>query len=282
MARIRSVKPDFFTSETIAQLDMIDRLLFIGLWTHVDDNGVCRDVPALMKAAVFPLDECVTLMRVTGGLMRLSELGLVVRYKVDSKGYLAVSAWSEHQKVQHPGKDRYPGPDQAQEILIETSRDSHETLTPEQGAGSREQGGEQGAVAPAVVSHETLPGTDVAVAEAPARKRNLVFDALLEVCGIEDAAELGPNSSAYGKSVNGIRKMTVGLSDEEIVDEVRVRATRYLMQFADCRITHTALVKHWPSLTRASEELQSGKRRGQVADILDAGTQAIIAKYATS
>lgn len=148
MARIRSIKPDFFTSETIAQLDMTDRLLFIGLWTHVDDNGVCRDVPALMKAAVFPLDEDVTLMRVAGGLMRLAELGLVVRYMVGGKAYLAVSTWSEHQKVQHPGKPRYPEPDQAQEDCVRVSCESHEVLTPEQGAGSSEQGEEQGAGKP--------------------------------------------------------------------------------------------------------------------------------------
>lgn len=142
MARIRSIKPDFFTSETIARLALFDRLLFIGLWTHVDDNGVCIDNPALVRAALFPLDDEVTTRCVDDGLMSLSRESLVTRYVVDGKRYLHISSWSEHQKVQHPGKPRYPLPDQAQEIRTPPSCDSHETLTPEQGAGSREQGKE--------------------------------------------------------------------------------------------------------------------------------------------
>jgi len=269
MARIRSIKPDFFTSETIAQLDMTDRLLFIGLWTHVDDNGVCRDVPALMKAAVFPLDEDVTLTRVAGGLMRLASLGLVVRYKVDGKGYLAIPSWTEHQKVQHPGKPRYPEPDQAQEILTPDSGDSHETLTPEQGAGSREQGWEQGAGARGCRSHEK-PSTTLAVIEttavahAPARRRDHAFDALCQATGT-NPAEL--TSSARGKlnrALAEIRGAWQG-TPEELPHEILVRAARYLAQFGDARITDVALAKHWGSLTPESELLQSGNVRKQAS-----------------
>jgi len=39
MARIRTIKPSFFTSLTIADLGLAERLTFIGLWTHVDDEG---------------------------------------------------------------------------------------------------------------------------------------------------------------------------------------------------------------------------------------------------
>lgn len=144
----------------------------------------------------------------------------------------------------------------------------------------------QPAVAPVETKSKPIanpPGTTLAVAVAPARRRNLVFDALLEVCGIEDARELGPNASAYGKSVNSIRKMAPDLTDDAaLADEILIRATRYAIQMGDCRLTHTALVKHWPTLTAASEKLQSGKHRKAVGDVLDAETQAVIAKYATS
>jgi hypothetical protein len=34
MARIRSIKPEFFTSISIADLSRDARLMFIGMWTH--------------------------------------------------------------------------------------------------------------------------------------------------------------------------------------------------------------------------------------------------------
>lgn len=39
MAKIRSIKPDFFTSEDVSALPLRARLTWIGLWTHCDDHG---------------------------------------------------------------------------------------------------------------------------------------------------------------------------------------------------------------------------------------------------
>ena len=57
MARIRTIKPSFFTSLTIASLTPEQRLTFVGLWTHVDDDGRCIYDPRLIKAALWALDE---------------------------------------------------------------------------------------------------------------------------------------------------------------------------------------------------------------------------------
>lgn len=155
MARIRSIKPDFFTSETIAALPLSARLTFIGLWGYVDDNGVGLDNEMLINAAIWPLEEdpLETLARTREDLATLSRMGLVTRYRDSRKGYLFVSSWDEHQKVDHPRKPRFPRPedpgcepasaceyDDSPEDLANDSRDSREDLAPEQGAGSREQG----------------------------------------------------------------------------------------------------------------------------------------------
>ena len=42
--RIRSIKPEFWRSRDIAKLDWDTRLVFIGLWSYVDDNGVGKDI----------------------------------------------------------------------------------------------------------------------------------------------------------------------------------------------------------------------------------------------
>ena len=40
MARIRTVKPEFWTSEQVAECTPIARLAFIGIWNFCDDNGI--------------------------------------------------------------------------------------------------------------------------------------------------------------------------------------------------------------------------------------------------
>lgn len=144
MARIRSIKPEFFTSERMALLDHTDRLLFVGLWTHVDDEGRCIDNPVLIRNAVFPLDD-LSAERIQEGLRRLQELGRVERYTVDERRYLCITTWEEHQKISHPSKSKLPAPDLGQETCEKPPEkivSPPETLRPDQGTGN---GKEQGA-----------------------------------------------------------------------------------------------------------------------------------------
>ena len=50
--RIRSIRPEFWASEDVAAMDWHTRLVYIGLWSYVDDNGVGRDLVPLIVAAV--------------------------------------------------------------------------------------------------------------------------------------------------------------------------------------------------------------------------------------
>ena len=80
MARIRSIKPEFFTSEAIAALQLSARLTFIGLWTYADDNGVGIYNELLITAAIWPLerDNLETLSRTREDIASLSR-GLDLR-----------------------------------------------------------------------------------------------------------------------------------------------------------------------------------------------------------
>jgi hypothetical protein len=134
--RIRTIKPEFWTSEDIAELDWDARLIFIGLWSYVDDNGVGRDVEKLIAADLFPLedDPRETLARLSRGLRALSEGGQITRYEVDGKRYLYVNAWN-HQKIDHPSKGGcYPLPTCENAVTRPdddpSSRDSRETVAP--------------------------------------------------------------------------------------------------------------------------------------------------------
>lgn len=110
MARIRSIKPTFFTSLTITQLPRDARLTFAGLWTYVDDEGRGIDDARLIKAALWPLDEDVTPAVVAAHLVAAERLGLVIRYAVAGRNYLAVRNFREHQKISKPQASKFPPP----------------------------------------------------------------------------------------------------------------------------------------------------------------------------
>lgn len=107
MARIRTIKPEFFTSLTVASLPVEARLTFIGLWTHCDDEGRCVDDARLIKAAVWPLDDRLS-TDVELDLKRLSESSLILRYKVGERSYLTVRGWGEHQRINRPTRSKLP------------------------------------------------------------------------------------------------------------------------------------------------------------------------------
>lgn len=108
--RIRQIKPEFWTSEDIAALDWPTRLVFIGMLSYVDDNGVGRDVEKLITSSLFPLeeDQHATRMQITCSLQRLHVAGLIERYESDGRPFLEITGFSKHQYIPRPNKPRYP------------------------------------------------------------------------------------------------------------------------------------------------------------------------------
>ena len=164
--RIRSIKPEFWTSEDIAALDWATRLLFIGIWSYVDDNGVGRDNPKLILADLFPLEDNPRdiLATVSRGLQRLRDVGLISRYEVDGKPFLHVSSWADHQRIDRPNKPRYPLPTSENVVIRDTlasvSRVSRETPLPGAGEQRNRGTGEQGITTSAIA--DAAPGKPVA------------------------------------------------------------------------------------------------------------------------
>ena len=128
MARIRTIKPEFFTSLTIADLPLTARLTFVGLWTHADDAGRCIDDPRLIKAALWPLDDR-TAADIETDLKLLSESSLITRYILNRKRYLAVTNWDEHQRINRPTASKLPAPEEGEPLPPEpVTRDNSDSL----------------------------------------------------------------------------------------------------------------------------------------------------------
>ena len=57
MARIRTIKPEFFTSENIVALSPFARLLFIATWCEADREGRLTWKPKTFKMRYLPADD---------------------------------------------------------------------------------------------------------------------------------------------------------------------------------------------------------------------------------
>lgn len=101
MARIRSLKPGFFTNEHLAELSFAHRLCFAGLWTLADRDGRLEDRPRRIKAALFPYDD----IDVEALLNGLSEKGFILRYDADGVPAIAIPTFERHQR---PKSDEHP------------------------------------------------------------------------------------------------------------------------------------------------------------------------------
>jgi hypothetical protein len=101
MARIRTVKPEFWTSEQVSECSVAARLLFIGLWNFCDDGGRMPFSPRTIKMRIFPGDDVAT-DAVTALLEELAVNRLIEIYAVDGKKYFEITGWHEDQKIDRP------------------------------------------------------------------------------------------------------------------------------------------------------------------------------------
>ena len=127
--RIRSTKPEFWRSKTIAQLDWGTRLVLKGLESYVDDNGVGKDDLALIASDVFPRDLSAnpreTLARLSEAISTLFDHALIARYRADGEDLLYIDRWNSQQRIDKPGKGRFPRPDGTFEYQEDVNRDSY-------------------------------------------------------------------------------------------------------------------------------------------------------------
>lgn len=110
MARIRTIKPELWSSGQIGDCCLSARLTFIGLLNFCDDNGIHSDSSRRIKAEVFPQDLDVSADHVAAWVEELCRAGLVARYAAHGEPYLIVTGWDRHQKIERPTY-RHPAPD---------------------------------------------------------------------------------------------------------------------------------------------------------------------------
>ncbi|MEW1722068.1 hypothetical protein [Streptomyces sp. NPDC093109] len=109
MARIRTIKPEAFFSESLAEVSVEAERTFFGLFTQADDHGRHRDNAAIIAGLLWPLRAEHTSVHVEDDLHQLANADLICRYTgCDGRRYLHIATWSEHQKIDKPSQSRLP------------------------------------------------------------------------------------------------------------------------------------------------------------------------------
>lgn len=108
MARIRTIKPEFFRHEAIQDLEADNpcshvMLVFAALWGHCDSNGVFEYRPRQLKLDILPFLD----FSMQATLQLLVDAGFVVQYETEGKTYGYIKSFCEHQRL--TGKEASEG-----------------------------------------------------------------------------------------------------------------------------------------------------------------------------
>jgi len=118
VARIRTIKPEFWSDEKLSECSLSARLTFVGLISFADDEGRHEFSPARLRMQIYPCGS-VTSAQFMEYTRELTERSLIRVYTVEGKDYLDIPNFAKHQKINRPTPSRLP----------EYSRKAHGSLT---------------------------------------------------------------------------------------------------------------------------------------------------------
>ncbi len=111
MANRRMIDSYIFEDEFFLELNITERLLWIGLIVRMaDDQGRFMDNPALIRSFVFPIDD-IDVTDIAGYLDNFEEAGKIVRYEAGGKKLIQIVNWWKYQNPQWPAPSKYPAPE---------------------------------------------------------------------------------------------------------------------------------------------------------------------------
>lgn len=136
MARIRTIKPEFWKHENLSELPEATHMLAAALLNHADDEGFFNANPGLVRAECSPLRE--PSVSIQESLSLLTEVGYIrLGDGEDGKRYGWIVTFDDHQRVNRPT----PSKIRSLRIRWDDSVSTHGELTE---GSSQERKGKEG------------------------------------------------------------------------------------------------------------------------------------------
>lgn len=147
MPRIRTIKPEFWSSPDVAKASAVARLAYIGMWNWADDYGRGTLNLKELEGFIFPNDDIKELSVGTSENFRrvvkevVDTFGIII-YEVHGRTYYAIPTWADHQRTERKAKSKYPAPEDGENVSDQWSDGSSYTFlrtaseVPTQGGGS--------------------------------------------------------------------------------------------------------------------------------------------------
>lgn len=161
MARIRTIKPEFFRHEGLQDLAAKHgahvMLVFAGLWGHADRAGQFEWRPRQLKLDILPFLD----FDMGTTLDILAEAGFIERYEVDGKSYGLIPSFADHQRFsgkEAQEKVKHPAPPAKKVGSVGEAPEKHVPVQEEEGNGIREGKG-KGERASAPLSPNASPSS---------------------------------------------------------------------------------------------------------------------------
>ncbi|KND38294.1 hypothetical protein [Streptomyces acidiscabies] len=109
MSRIRPVKPETWTSDTLHEVSIPAMVTFLAMTNHADDHGRHRDNAAIVYGLIWPMRGEMSAVEVEDHLLQLENAGAICRYTgCDGRRYFHYPTWFKHQKIDKPSLSRLP------------------------------------------------------------------------------------------------------------------------------------------------------------------------------
>ena len=233
--RIRSMKPEYWSSPDVSHMSLATRLVFPGLWSLADDEGRFLADARWIRSQIFPMDEHVgedsviihgglseDSVSIHGVLTELSNGGQITLYRAgrDHRLYGQVVNWA-HQRINRPTRSRIPPLTSDDEIetdpFSESSVSPHGALTEdslqEQGnKGTGDRGGVEGMIR-RPTSRSSMTQRPLTRSPAPPRRPNAAADSPTAGSPSAPTQTLPPRhpSTPHGSATSSTASATTGL-----------------------------------------------------------------------
>lgn len=212
MPQWRKLHAKIVESEDVNQMpDDFTRLAWTLMPIALDCEGRAQDDASLIRSKLFPKRRDVSLEMIEEAQSWYAERGMIIRYEVNGRHYFCVPTFKLYQgKTDREAASTIPEPVKRQRRKVESGL----TANPQSRSGLGHEQVQTGSTLDSDSEEIQIEKREESAA-APGHRRDPVFDAIVDVCGIDTT--IPGAGGAVGKVAAALKKASPPYTAEEIM-----------------------------------------------------------------